>query len=125
MGVTFWQLITGKQPFTASTGAQLAQAITLEGIPPLPEHVPEDLRSTIRQMTQLDPSARPQAGQDIIASLEGHDDKRYQLPPPESARKNSNSNAARSYSTKCCQILSAIPIPAMLMNTSRQNHCCQ
>ena len=60
LGVLIHEMLTGRQPFTGSTPAQLLTA-ERAGPPPPPPDAPEQLRPLLASMLAPDPKARPSA----------------------------------------------------------------
>ncbi|KAL0477166.1 mitogen-activated protein kinase kinase [Acrasis kona] len=70
MGVTFYQLLTGKLPFQSRDLMELIhQHIAVEP-PPLPSHVPPVLRDIVSKLLNKDATDRYQSNQGIIHDLQ-------------------------------------------------------
>lgn len=70
LGVTFYEMITGKLPFTGRTGFEASAAILRESPAPLPAHVPPGMRSIITRCLAKEPAQRYQRASELRAALE-------------------------------------------------------
>ena len=71
LGITFYELLTGKVPFEGETSGVLAQHITQSPPPPrefLPD-LPPDVESAILQMLAKEPAQRPPDMKAVVQSL--------------------------------------------------------
>lgn len=57
-GIIFYELLSGKVPFEATTLHGLLMAHMTKAPPPLPESVPPEVRAIVERMLQKDPAAR-------------------------------------------------------------------
>jgi len=72
LGITFYEMLTGRVPFEGDTSSVLAQQIIQAPAPPrelLPE-IPAGLEALVLQMLAKDPAKRPQNMMDVTNSLE-------------------------------------------------------
>jgi serine/threonine protein kinase/Tfp pilus assembly protein PilF len=70
LGVTFYEMVTGKLPFTGRTGFEASAAILREPPAPLPAQVPAGLRSIITRCLTKEPARRYQRAGELRAALE-------------------------------------------------------
>jgi len=72
LGAVLYRLLTGRQPFTAESPAELVTQ-HLQGIPPdlrtLAPHVPEKVARLVHQMLAKDPLRRPQTPEELVEKL--------------------------------------------------------
>ena len=69
LGVMFYQMLTGRRPFTANSISQLIYAHINEEAPPLPEHL-KKYQPLVSGLMAKDPSERFQNANDIIIGLD-------------------------------------------------------
>jgi serine/threonine protein kinase/pimeloyl-ACP methyl ester carboxylesterase/Flp pilus assembly protein TadD len=70
LGVTLYEMVTGKLPFTGRTGFEASAAILREPPAPLPAHVPAGLRSVLMRCLAKEPAQRYQRAGELRAALE-------------------------------------------------------
>jgi serine/threonine-protein kinase len=69
LAVVGYELITGSRPFAGDSMVATALAHVSQPAPPLPESVPEPLRTTVMAGLAKDPSARPQSAAAFAEAL--------------------------------------------------------
>lgn len=72
LGLLLHEALTGSRPFERTTALASATARLDSVPPPLPSHVPDDLRELIAGMVSIDADARPQTAREIAERLESH-----------------------------------------------------
>jgi eukaryotic-like serine/threonine-protein kinase len=91
-GAVLYEMVSGRRPFdTPSKDAigTLAAILHTEP-PPLPDHVPQDLRKLIARCLKKDPERRPQSMKDVRIALEElrEDSESERLVPPSRATRH-------------------------------------
>ena len=69
LGVVAHEMLSGRKPFDKGTPVATALSHVNEPPPPLPEGVPEDLASLVRDCLQKDPADRPVNAREVAARL--------------------------------------------------------
>jgi len=73
LGVTFFEMVTGRRPYTGADPAALREAILVGELPPMLRadgtSIAPPLESLIRRMLSTDPAARPADGAAVLAAL--------------------------------------------------------
>jgi len=70
LGVVLYEMAVGARPFQGQTGFELSSAILTQAPPPLPSHVPTDLRAVIERCLDKEPGRRYQHAGEVCAALE-------------------------------------------------------
>jgi TolB-like protein len=70
LGVVLYEMISDQRPFQGQTGFELSSAILGKAPEPLPEGVPEGLRTVIGRCLEKDPGQRYQHSQEVLRDLE-------------------------------------------------------
>lgn len=81
LGLTLYEALAGRHPYTARGAAQWLRAHTQGGAPAL-EGVPPRLAALIERLMDRDPAGRPQTATLALASLTGHHGDPSRLHPP-------------------------------------------
>jgi Tol biopolymer transport system component len=68
-GIVLYELLAGRRPFDAKNDLELLKSIAHATPAPLPEHVPELLRSAVDKALEKEPADRYQTMQDLAADL--------------------------------------------------------
>jgi eukaryotic-like serine/threonine-protein kinase len=68
-GVMLYELLTGRCPFAAASDLLVLQSIIHAEPPPLPEHVPADLRLMVDKALAKDPAERYQTMRELVVDL--------------------------------------------------------
>ncbi|PSK99332.1 serine/threonine-protein kinase [Murinocardiopsis flavida] len=71
LGVVGYECLAGRPPFTSDTPLALALAHTREPPPPLPDHVPAQVRDLVERMLEKSPEDRPGSAAEV-AQLAHH-----------------------------------------------------
>ena len=82
LGLTLYEALAGKHPYTARGAAQWLRAHTHGGAPGL-DGAPPRLVALIEQLMDRDPAGRPQTATLALAALTGHHDHHARLHPPK------------------------------------------
>jgi serine/threonine-protein kinase len=69
LGVTMYELISGRQPWAAESITELTLRIAMDPLPPLPATVPPELAAVIARCMEKDPAARYQTVAELAAAL--------------------------------------------------------
>lgn len=76
LGLVFYELLTGKPPFTSASPRQLLNLQCTAEPPPLPDDVreglPSDIEELLFQLLEKAPEDRPYLAEDVIERLEAH-----------------------------------------------------
>src|SRR5439155_23379714 len=70
LGILLYEMVSGKRPFDAGTGVDLASAIVRDPAAPLPARIPTTVRGTIQRCLAKDPTQRYQRASEVRAALE-------------------------------------------------------
>jgi eukaryotic-like serine/threonine-protein kinase len=70
LGVLLYEMASGRRPFEAITGSQLFSSILRDLPPPLPDHVPVELRTLVKRCLEKMPERRYQHASEVRAALE-------------------------------------------------------
>lgn len=73
LGITLFEMATGKRPFRGQTGFELSSEILREPVPPLPSQLPLGLRTVIAHCLEREPGQRYQRASEVRAALEAVD----------------------------------------------------
>jgi Tol biopolymer transport system component len=68
-GIVLYELLAGRRPFEAANDIGILNAIAHTAPPPLPDSVPEPLRSAVDKALEKDPADRYQTMQDLVVDL--------------------------------------------------------
>jgi tRNA A-37 threonylcarbamoyl transferase component Bud32 len=71
LGVVLYECLAGRRPFARDTPIQVALAHVREEVPPLPETVPAQLRSTVEKALAKRPEDRFASASDLALALRG------------------------------------------------------
>lgn len=73
LGIVFYELLSGRQPFERSTPAATMLAILTEEPPPFPPEraVPQELSRIVLRLLDKDPGRRPGSAAELLAELQG------------------------------------------------------
>ncbi len=71
LGVTLYELISGRTPFSAASPEELRQQILKRPVPPLPRelNIPNGVETLLRRMLAKQPEDRPSNAQELIREL--------------------------------------------------------
>jgi serine/threonine-protein kinase len=70
LGVVAYEAAVGRRPFTGPSVVDVAHAHVNEPVPPLPEHLPPQLRDVIQRMLAKHPERRPRSAASLARALE-------------------------------------------------------
>ncbi len=69
LGVVLWECLSGRSAFDAEEDVETIRRVTEDGVQPLPDSVPEDLRGVVMKMCALDPLDRFDDLKEVLAAL--------------------------------------------------------
>ncbi len=70
LGVVAYEALAGRRPFTGPSVVDIAYAHVNKPVPPLPDSVPEPVRTVVLRMLEKDPERRPRSAASLARSLD-------------------------------------------------------
>jgi eukaryotic-like serine/threonine-protein kinase len=68
-GVVLYELLAGRHPFAGESDVVMLQAVIHAAPPPLPDEIPEALKSVVEKTLEKDPAERYQTMRDLVVDL--------------------------------------------------------
>ncbi|WP_103063240.1 serine/threonine-protein kinase [Actinomyces qiguomingii] len=70
LGVIAYEALVGHRPFTGSTQVDIAFAHVNQPVPPMPDHLPAEVREVVMELLAKKPTDRPHSARDLARRLD-------------------------------------------------------
>ncbi|SDN34966.1 serine/threonine protein kinase [Actinomyces ruminicola] len=70
LGVIAYEALAGHRPFTGSTQVDIAFAHVNQPVPPLPDHLPPEVREVVMELLSKKPADRPRSARELARRLD-------------------------------------------------------